>query len=134
MNTSNRNTPRMHHPCGQNVTTSIVGFKNGHVRTNLTQNGETQRYNRGRRRRRIRSIAMLGLQVKQPVSRTHSAPLRSSQLSLSQSVQHQGTEQATDTEINARLDSLCLSMTEHALGGGESHCSFQCWGEACLLR
>ena len=60
------------------------------------------------------------LQAKQPVTRTQSAPLRSSQLSLSQSMQQPGAEQATDTEINARLDSLCLSMTEHALGGGRS--------------
>ncbi|XP_076463514.1 protein Smaug homolog 1-like isoform X2 [Babylonia areolata] len=57
------------------------------------------------------------LEAKQPVCRTQSAPLRSSQLTLSQSLQPPGGEQATDTEINARLDSLCRSMTEHALGG-----------------
>lgn len=55
-------------------------------------------------------------QAKQPVTRTQSAPLRSTQLTLSQSMPVGGMEQATDTEINARLDSLCLSMTEHALG------------------
>ncbi|KAL8583751.1 hypothetical protein ACOMHN_000372 [Nucella lapillus] len=59
------------------------------------------------------------LEAKQAVCRTHSAPLRSSQLALSQSLQPPGGgDQATDTEINARLDSLCLSMTEHALGDG----------------
>lgn len=48
------------------------------------------------------------------MTRTQSAPLRSSQLSLS--MQNAGPEQVTDVEINARLDSLCLSMTEHAIG------------------
>ncbi|KAK7502826.1 hypothetical protein BaRGS_00006076 [Batillaria attramentaria] len=56
------------------------------------------------------------MEAKQPVTRTQSAPLRSTHLSLSQPMQSGGMEQATDTEINARLDSLCLSMTEHALG------------------
>ncbi|KAK7104061.1 protein Smaug homolog 1-like [Littorina saxatilis] len=56
------------------------------------------------------------LEAKQPVTRTQSAPLRGCQLALTQSMQ-QGPEPATDNEINARLDSLCLSMTEHALGG-----------------
>ncbi|KAL8604800.1 hypothetical protein ACOMHN_028428 [Nucella lapillus] len=56
---------------------------------------------------------------KQAVSRTQSAPLRCSQLSVSSSlsVLPSGSDQVTDTEINARLDSLCRSMTEHALGG-----------------
>lgn len=65
-------------------------------------------------------LKQAGLQeAKQPVTRTQSAPLQSPQLSLSQSLQAPGAEQMTanDTEINARLDSLCLSMTEHALGG-----------------
>ncbi|XP_076443190.1 protein Smaug homolog 2-like isoform X2 [Babylonia areolata] len=68
------------------------------------------------------------MESKQAVSRTQSAPLRSSQLSLSPSSippppppppgSGSGSDQqATDTEINARLDSLCRSMTEHALGG-----------------
>lgn len=54
------------------------------------------------------------LEAKQPVTRTQSAPLRSSHLTLT--MQSTGTEPATDTEINASLDSLCLRMTEHAIG------------------
>ena len=56
----------MHRPRRRNVTTSTVGVKrNGHIRKNLTQNGEPQRYSWGtqkkkkkrrrRRRRRRRS-------------------------------------------------------------------------------
>ena len=40
----NKNTLSMHHPRRRIVTTSMVGFKNGHTRKNLTQNGEPQRY------------------------------------------------------------------------------------------
>ena len=32
------------HPRRRNVTTSMVGLKNDHIRNNLTQNGEPQRY------------------------------------------------------------------------------------------
>ena len=46
-----KSTPSMHHPRRWNVTTSIVGLKNGHIRTNLTQNGEPQIYSWERRRR-----------------------------------------------------------------------------------
>ncbi|GFO35431.1 protein smaug homolog 1-like [Plakobranchus ocellatus] len=54
-------------------------------------------------------------QTKQPVSRTHSAPIhRPVTLPL------QGCD-ANDTEINARLDSLCISMTEHALGSSDNN-------------
>ena len=42
----------MHHPRRQNVTTSMVGLKNSHIRKNLTQNGEPQRYSWECRRRR----------------------------------------------------------------------------------
>ena len=38
-----KNTPSMHHPQRQNVTTSMVGLKNGHIHKNLTQNGEPQK-------------------------------------------------------------------------------------------
>ena len=47
VNASNKNTSSMHHPRRRNVTTSVVGLKNGHIRKNLTQNGEPQRYRRG---------------------------------------------------------------------------------------
>ena len=36
VNAGNKNTPSLH----QNVTTSMVGLKSGHIRKNLTQNGE----------------------------------------------------------------------------------------------
>ena len=37
VNAGNKNTPSMHHPWRQNVTTLMVGLKNGHIRKNLTQ-------------------------------------------------------------------------------------------------
>ena len=42
------------HPRRRNVTTSMVGLKIGHIRKNLTQSGEPQRYNWERRSRRRR--------------------------------------------------------------------------------
>ena len=53
VNAGNKNTPSMHHPRRQNVTTSIVGInKNGHTRKNLTQNNEPHKYSWERRLRR----------------------------------------------------------------------------------
>ena len=46
-NKNNNKKHSMHHPRRRNVTTSMVGFKNGHIRKNLTQNGEPQRYSWG---------------------------------------------------------------------------------------
>ena len=46
-NASNKNTPSMHHPWRWNVTISMVGLKNGHIRKNLSQNDEPQRYSWG---------------------------------------------------------------------------------------
>ena len=43
-----KNTPSTHHPRRRNVTTLMVGLKkNGHIRKNLTQSGEPQRYSWG---------------------------------------------------------------------------------------
>ena len=54
VNAGNKNTPSMHHPRRQNVTTSMVGLKSGDILKNLTQNGEPQRYSWECRRRRKR--------------------------------------------------------------------------------
>ncbi|KAL3874918.1 hypothetical protein ACJMK2_037870 [Sinanodonta woodiana] len=59
---------------------------------------------------------LLDQAVKNPVTRTQSAPLRSAQ-QLGFSVPP--GESSNDTDINAQLDSLCRSMTEHALGGSD---------------
>ena len=47
-----QNAPSMHHPQKQNVTTFMVGLKNGHVRKNLTQNGEPQRSSQGTQKKK----------------------------------------------------------------------------------
>ena len=70
--------------------------------------------------------------MKQPVTRTQSAPLRShgmlyGGLQMSES-------QATDTEINARLDSLCRSVTECALAGSGNTLTVLNNGEESLDR
>ena len=44
----------MHHPWRRNVTTSMVGLKNGHIRKNLTKNREPQSYSWEHRRRKRR--------------------------------------------------------------------------------
>ena len=54
VNAGNKNTPSMHHPWRWNVTTSVVGLKNVHIRKNLTQSGEPQRYNSECRKRKTR--------------------------------------------------------------------------------
>ena len=48
VNAGNKNTPSTHHPQRRNMTTLMVGLKNGHIRKNLTQkSGELQRYSWG---------------------------------------------------------------------------------------
>ena len=42
------------YPQRRNVTTAMVGLRNGHTRKNLTKNGEPQRYIAGERRRKRR--------------------------------------------------------------------------------
>ena len=44
VNAGNKNTPSMHHPRKQNVTTFIVGLKKRSHTQNLNQNGEPKRY------------------------------------------------------------------------------------------
>ena len=56
VNAGNKNTPSKHHPRRRNVTTAMVGLKKGHIRKNLTKNGEPQRYSWERRRRRRRMV------------------------------------------------------------------------------
>ena len=46
------NTPSTYHPWRQNVTTSMVGLKNGYICNNLTKNGEPQRYSWESKRRK----------------------------------------------------------------------------------
>ena len=53
MNAGNRNTLSMHRPRRRNVTTSMVGLKNGHIRKNLTQNGEPQRHSWGTQKKKF---------------------------------------------------------------------------------
>ncbi|KAL5008132.1 hypothetical protein ScPMuIL_013713 [Solemya velum] len=60
------------------------------------------------------------IEVKRPLTRTQSAPLRSGPFGLTLPNVGDGVL-STDTEINAQLDSLCLSMTEHALGGSDGN-------------
>ena len=47
VNAGNKNTRSTHHPRRRNVTTLMVGLKNGHIRKNLTQSGEPQRHSWG---------------------------------------------------------------------------------------
>ena len=44
MNAGNKNTFSMHQPRKRNVTTSVVGLENGHIRKHLAKIGEPQRY------------------------------------------------------------------------------------------
>ena len=52
VNAGNKNTPSMHHPQKQNVTTSMVVLKNDHICNNLSQNGEPQRYSWGTQKKK----------------------------------------------------------------------------------
>ena len=52
VNAGNKNTPSTHHPRRRNVTTLIFGLKNGHIRKNLTQSGEPQRYSWGTQKKK----------------------------------------------------------------------------------
>ena len=50
----NKNTPSMHHPRRRNVTTTMVGLKDGHIRKISPTNGEPHGYSWIRRKRRRR--------------------------------------------------------------------------------
>ena len=52
MNAGNKNTPSTHHPRRRNVTTLMVGLKNGHIRKNLTQNVVNPRDIAGERKKK----------------------------------------------------------------------------------
>ena len=52
VNAGNKNTPSTYHPRRRNVTTLMVGLKNGHIRKNLTQSGEHQRYSWGTQKKK----------------------------------------------------------------------------------
>ena len=48
-----KHTQHQHvHPRRRNVTTLMVGLKNGHIRKNLTQSGEPQRYSWGTQKKK----------------------------------------------------------------------------------
>ena len=57
VNASNKNTPGVHWPRTWNMTTSMVGLRNGHIRKNLTQKGEPQRYSWGTQKKKNLKIA-----------------------------------------------------------------------------
>ncbi|CAG5127001.1 unnamed protein product, partial [Candidula unifasciata] len=89
---------------------SIVGAGNGGTHTPVQRIGSLNT-------QFINKPGLLEPSAKQPVTRTHSAPIHSRPVfTLQGCVPISGSENANDTEINARLDSLCISMTEHALG------------------
>ena len=53
VNAGNKNTPSTHHPRRRNVTTLMIGLKNGHIRKNLTpKSGEPQRYSWGTQKKK----------------------------------------------------------------------------------
>ena len=52
VNAGNKNTLSTHHPRRRNVTTLMVGLKNGHISKNLTQSGEPQRYSWGTQKKK----------------------------------------------------------------------------------
>ena len=56
VNAGNKNTPSTHHPQRRKVTTSVVGLKNNHIRKNLAQKGDPQRYSWEHRRRNRRFL------------------------------------------------------------------------------
>ena len=59
VNAGNKNTPSTHHPRRRNVTTLMVGLKNGHIRKNLTKNGEPQRYSWGTQKKKKKIMVLL---------------------------------------------------------------------------
>ena len=57
VNAGNKNTPSTHHPRRRNVTTLMVGLKNGHIRKNLS--GEPQRYSWGTKKKKKKNSKRL---------------------------------------------------------------------------
>ena len=59
VNAGNKNTPSMHHPWRRNVTTLMVGLKNGHIRKKSHPKMVNPRDIAGERRRRRRNVVRL---------------------------------------------------------------------------
>ena len=59
VNAGNKNTLSLHDPWRQNVTTSMVGLRNGHIRKNLTQKGEPRRYSWKTQKKKKKSMDSL---------------------------------------------------------------------------
>ncbi|XP_008307492.1 protein Smaug homolog 2 isoform X1 [Cynoglossus semilaevis] len=62
-------------------------------------------------------------QSRSTVQRTHSLPVHTSPQTMLMFQQQECQVPGTDLEINPTLESLCLSMTEHALGDGSDRTS-----------
>uniref|UniRef100_A0A8C2X2J7 Sterile alpha motif domain containing 4B n=1 Tax=Cyclopterus lumpus TaxID=8103 RepID=A0A8C2X2J7_CYCLU len=62
-------------------------------------------------------------QSRSSVQRTHSLPVHTSPQTMLMFQQQECQVPGADLEINPTLESLCLSMTEHALGGKCPQCS-----------
>ena len=75
VNAGNKNTPSMHHPRRQNVTTSMAGLKTVTCAKNLTQNGEPQRYSWKCRRKKKRT-GKRNLELNSWDPRTDGDPMR----------------------------------------------------------
>ena len=52
MNAGNKKTTSTHHPRRRNLTPLMDGLKNGHIRKNLVQKGESQRYSLGTQKKK----------------------------------------------------------------------------------
>ena len=58
VNASSKTTPSMYHPRRRNVTTSMVGLRNGHIHKNLAKIGKPLRYSLERRRRSPKTVQL----------------------------------------------------------------------------
>ena len=62
MNAGNKNTPSTHHPRRRNVTTLMVGLKNGHIRKKISpERGKPQRYSWGTHKKKKKKKKLLVL-------------------------------------------------------------------------
>ena len=106
MNAGNKNTPSMHHPRRWNVTTSMVGLRNGHICKILTKNGEPRGIAEEHRRRRM-------LIVKNEFSISVNKPRRCGKIPNSTQINYEISLKMTAKDL--------ISHTPVALNEGQDH-------------
>ena len=125
----------MYHPQRRKVTISMVGLTNGHIRKNLTQNGEPQRYSWEGKRRMVKPTDTAGKAEEEEEFWLRGGQGSSSIASFAVNgcAWHHGCDGSSyQTELQATFDGVCKnygSMIDFCVtptGSKPLHCTCEC--------